>query len=52
MTMKITNTPSIIQSFFKLEINFRKIRSEIKNTTADKKPSPASVYVTSICPGR
>ncbi|TCD00888.1 hypothetical protein [Pedobacter psychroterrae] len=50
--INVTNTPSTIQSFFRLRINLLNIRSDIKKTTAESKDNQASIGVISMCCGR
>jgi len=47
-TINITNTPSTIQSFFRLRINRLNIKSEMKKTTAESKDNQASIGVMSM----
>ncbi len=51
-TINATNTPSTIQSFFRLRINLLNIKSDIKKTIAESKDSQASIGVISMCCGR
>lgn len=48
MTIKITNTPSMIQIFFRSGINFLNIRSDTNAITADKKQKTENNQDTSI----
>ena len=51
-TMNVTNTPSTIQSFFRLSINLLNIKSDMKKTKPESKDSQASIGVMSMCCGR
>lgn len=43
MMMKTMSTPSMIQSFARLGINFLKMRSEVKAITATRSENPTKI---------
>lgn len=45
--MKVINTPSTIQSFFRLRIKRLNMRSEIKKIKAESRENQANIEVTS-----